>query len=84
MTLNKFTFEVEYFKLSGKLYIIDNWVVETETLSDSKYPYMYDAIDKLKLLRDQKKLPGLSGGWEGYIRISHDDGYSHLILPKEL
>lgn len=85
-----FTFKIVYFKPSGKFYTSQSINWEVRVISNGpghRSPYMADAIDKLRGLRDSGgpgALPGLSkesDGWYGPILIDCEDGFPHLILP---
>lgn len=79
-----YTFEVQYFKASGKFYTSDSWECEC-TVMDGGAAYMYDATDKLRAMRGRgEALPGLSTpGSEFYIHINGPDGVPCLILPQD-
>ena len=79
-----FHFLITYFKESGKLYTSELVLWSISTLADGETPYLYDAVAKLRGLRDtggQGALPGLAGeGWRGPILIQHAKpfpGYEH-------
>jgi hypothetical protein len=85
-----FTYTVEYFKRSGKLYTSDEFELETAYTDVGTpegvihQPYTPEAVDYIRQCRDGKKLPGLVGGWDGPILVRHEQGVPHLILPKHL
>lgn len=73
------TFEIEYYKPSGKLYTSDKFDLEVTWLDSG--PYMYDAVDQARSWQAEARLPGLqSGTWDGPIRINHPDGFPVLLL----
>lgn len=79
------TFEIEYYKPSGKLYTTDRFDLEVDWIDDGSptgIPYMNDAFDWITSRRAcGLQMPGLSGGWkDGPIRVSHELGYPGLIL----
>jgi hypothetical protein len=87
-----FTYTVEYFKRSGKLYTSEEFELETaytdvETPEGTIHqPYTPEAVEYIRRQRDQSdgRLPGLSGTWFGSILVRHEQGVPHLILPKHL
>ena len=81
----KFRFILTYFKESGKFYSSGDLEIEADPLeTDKNTPYMYDVILQVRKMRDNGKLPGLTGGWDCYILISDfDSAFPHLITPKE-
>lgn len=85
-----FSFEVWYFKESGKFYTESNWETEVDALGpEGNAPYMQEAVARLRGLRDsggQGAMPGLSQwteGWAGPILLNHPEGYPCLILPPK-
>lgn len=88
MPKEPFEIKLTYFKPSGKLYADGSFMCECDSIrSASTAPrscYMYDAIDRVKELRTEGKLPGLqSGKWEGPILVDCDEGYPHLIMLEK-
>lgn len=82
----EFTFNISYFKPSGKFYSDVKYTTTIKVCGNSSCPYMPDIVDKIRGLRDtggQDALPGLSGSrWDGIILITCEEGYPCLILPN--
>ena len=83
--VRKFTFDVWYFKPSGKFYASGKFNLETANCGTSEHPiaYMHTAVDYLEELRASgNPMPGLMGSWKnGCIVVNCEDGFPVLINP---
>lgn len=82
----KFVFHIDYFKESGKWYTSANYEYECATIHNG-HPYMDDVVTHIQGLRDfggRDAMPGLSGGWNGYITVRYSDSFPTLILAKKV
>ena len=78
-----FTFDVIYFKRSGKFYSSDSWDFGCTAVGSGSICYMQDAVDELLRLRAAgEPMPGLCGSWREYITITSNNGYPCLITPE--
>ena len=81
-----FTFKITYFKLTGKYYTEAEVSWDIRVCDDGFSCYMYDAVAKLRGLRDtggQNSLPGVQSSWEGFILIECEQGFPCLITPRK-
>lgn len=80
-----FLIEIEYFKPSGKFYSEAKTFILAGDCADGTGPsicYMHDVTDEILRMRAKKRLPGLSGGWDGPIHVSCRDGFPCLVMPE--
>ncbi len=81
----KVLLKITYFKRTGKYYTdaTDDFTVDE---CEGGTPAMYQLSDNIKAIRDSGDipLPGLCGGWDGFILIDCDNGYPCLIVPKDI
>jgi hypothetical protein len=81
-TIHRFPyfFKLTYYKENGKFYTSDVVLWEVSPIIDQlETAYLYDAVAKLRGLiqhaSDQNPLPGLVGGWDGFVTIEQ-------VFPK--
>jgi len=74
-----FTFQIEYYRKSGKYYSDGEVNLEVKVLGGGKgFPHMTEAVNAIMAL---EKMPGLTGsGWDGPVRITCDEGYPCLVM----
>lgn len=78
----KFTFQVMYFKPSGKWYSTAEFDLEVTALEHSGTAYMDDVVQHLKKMRDRTiegPMPGLTGLWWGPMVVNCEQGFPVLI-----
>lgn len=84
MPKRAFKFEINYFKPSGKWYLSAEFEVMCEVIGNDQ-PYYNDATDYIRNCQKVgKPLPGLIGGWSGYITLQYQDSYPTLIVPPNV
>lgn len=81
MPKKTFRFKVTYFKPSGKYYTDGHFDLEVDACGPTETPYMQQAVDHVKALRDGPPcaMPGLATQWRGYILIDCEHGFPCLI-----
>jgi hypothetical protein len=76
------TFQVTYFKESGKYYT-ESFFECKVVIGNLETPYMQEAVDWFIEERKINRAPGLSsGGKEYFALINHKNGYPVLVKPE--
>lgn len=82
-----FTFQLTYFKESGKFeYKGELEIPEPVVAGQTGFPVMWRVADVIKEHVKEGDLPGLQPGiqWEGWIHTDHEDGHPVLVDTTDL